>query len=394
MAHGSPVSQSCVHGGIISIAHHRRSTQSTAASDSWIRTVRANGSHVIRPPSESAQLVSELGSFSWVGKLPCAGSLRIAFCLKGLSCSASAANLARQIAPAELHSCVEEPGGRTNGTEGVCAFRFLMDNYPQKKERQDWPGVYFAHDDIALNHGAHTASYNALRTFLGSSNGEWPRWPASPYDVTAKECGCLVIRERGFDSRYYWWRPMCAAPPPSHMREPTPSRCYGGRRWWIESFLGSEGERLVAEERIHWPLAFMFAIDKHTVMRHSRSYYAAMHRLARQGVKLLHGIKVGPGSLGDGFEMVYNPDTFGHALERLPFLVFANRSIDAPKPYALCRPHCSSEAGRVVSPHQLVVIERKLNALNRRKIFPASAPLPNREENLVLIRARNATRRV
>ena len=195
----------------MSIAHHQRAIESTAASDEWFRMVHANGSHVARPSSESGQLVSELGRFDWVGKLPCAESLRVAFCLKGLSCSASAADLARQIAPAKLYSCVEEPGGRTNGTEAVCAFRFLMDNH----ERRDWSGVYFAHDDVALNHGAHTASYGELRTFLWSRIGgtEWPRWPANPYDVTAKECGCHVVRERDFGPDYYWWRPMCAAPP-------------------------------------------------------------------------------------------------------------------------------------------------------------------------------------
>ena len=203
-----------------------------------------------------------------------------------------------------------------------------------------------------------------------TARAEWPRWPASTYDVTAKECGCLVIRE-DFDPSYYWYRPM---------------------RWWMESFLGSGVEEPEPVSRIHWPLALMFAVNKDTVLRHSRSYYTAMHRLARQGINLLHDIKVGPGSLGDGFEMVYNPDTFGHALERLPFLLLANRSADAPKPYSLCRPRCSSEAGRVVSPQQLTIIQRKLNALNRRKVFPANAPLPNKEENLVLIRATNATR--
>ena len=203
-----------------------------------------------------------------------------------------------------------------------------------------------------------------------AARAEWPRWPASPYNVTAKECGCLVVRE-DFGPSYYWERPM---------------------RWWMETFLGSGVEEPDPVSRIHWPLAFMFAVDKGTVLRHSRSYYAAMHRLARQGINLLHDIKVGPGSLGDGFEMVYNPDAFGHVLERLPFLVLANRSADAPKAFALCRPRCSSEAGRVVSPQQLTIIQRKLSALNRRKVFPANAPLPNKEEKLVLIRATNATR--
>ena len=211
-----------------------------------------------------------------------------------------------------------------------------------------------------------------MRKFFEGLAGraEWPRWPANPNNVTNKECGCVVMQE-AFGPRYYWYGPM---------------------RWWMDSFTGSGVEKPEPVSRIHWPLAFMFAVDKDTVLRHSRSYYAAMHRLAHQGINLLHDIKVGPGSLGDGFEMVYSPDTLGHALERLPFLVLADRSADAPKPYALCRPRCSSEAGRVVSPQQLTSIERKLNALNRRKIFPANPPVPNKEENLVLIRATNATR--
>ena len=163
-----------------------------------------------------------------------------------------------------------------------------------------------------------------MRKFFEGLAGraEWPRWPANPNNVTNKECGCVVMQE-AFGPRYYWYGPM---------------------RWWMDSFTGSGVEKPEPVSRIHWPLAFMFAVDKDTVLRHSRSYYAAMHRLAHQGINLLHDIKVGPGSLGDGFEMVYNPDTLGHALERLPFLVLADRSADAPKPYALCRPRCSSAA--------------------------------------------------
>lgn len=150
MARGASIPRSCVRGGILSIAHHKRTpTQSTAASDSWL-VHRKNGT---TDDSRARSLVSEISRFGWVGQLPCASSLRVSFCLKGLRCSASAAVLARHIAPAKLHSCVEEPEGRTNGTEAVCAFRFLVDNYAAK----DWSGVYFAHDDVALNRGAQYA---------------------------------------------------------------------------------------------------------------------------------------------------------------------------------------------------------------------------------------------
>ena len=151
MARGASIPRGCVRGGILSIAHHKRTpTQSTAASDSWL-VHRKNGT---TDDSRARLLVSEISRFGWVGQLPCASSLRVSFCLKGLRCSASAAVLARHIAPAELHSCVEEPEGRTNGTEAVCAFRFLVDNYAAK----DWSGVYFAHDDVALNRGAQYAT--------------------------------------------------------------------------------------------------------------------------------------------------------------------------------------------------------------------------------------------
>ena len=157
MVRGAFSSRSCVHGGILSIAHHQRTTtQSTAASDSWL-VDRKNGT---TDDLRARSLVSEISRFGWVGQLPCAGSLRVSFCLKGLRCSASASILARHIAPAELHSCVEEPEGRTNGTEGVCAFRFLADNYAAK----GWSGVYFAHDDVALNRGAQYATQGSNPT--------------------------------------------------------------------------------------------------------------------------------------------------------------------------------------------------------------------------------------
>ena len=341
--------------GILSISHHRRSAQSNAASDMWIGLVRTNGSVARRPATDAQRLRSAVERFHWVGRLPCAASLRVAFCLKGLRCSDRSADLARQIAPAELYSCVEEPAGRANGTEAVCAFRFLVDNY----ERRDWAGVYFAHDDLAVN-GAHIASFDALETFLRRS--EWPQWPESPYDLSARECGCAVVRERGFGQGYYWWKPM---------------------HWWIESFRGRDGEQLVADQRLHWPLSFMFAVDALTVRRHRRSYYVALHRLARQGIQLQHDIQVGPGSLGDGFNMVYHPDTFGHAMERLPFLLFANGSTGEHD--ALCEPHCSSNASSMLGPRALANIRRKVQLLNQRAVFPPDVALPSPLENLVRV---------
>ena len=126
---------------VLLVTHHRRSARSTHDADLWFTRDM--------PPSKRDRQLQALESFSWISKLPCSAELSISLCLRGLSCDAVLPRARDEIAPAVMHSCFEEPAGRSNGTESRCAFRFLAENYAAK----DWSGVYFAHDDVALNPG-------------------------------------------------------------------------------------------------------------------------------------------------------------------------------------------------------------------------------------------------
>ena len=343
----------CAPKGILSIVHHRRAADSMAPSDQWVR--KSGGSS--GSPSAVDRLVSKLGEFHWIGRLPCAAGLRVSLCLKGLSCASLNESAAEQMAPARLHSCVEEPAGRANGTEAVCAFRFILDHYYDR----GWQGVYFAHDDVAEN-PAHVHNHKQLQTFLG--HNEWPGWPADPRDMTSRHCGCLVVREKNFDMSYYWFRTM---------------------QWWIDSFHGPNGKELVANKSIVWPIGFMFAVDSTTIRQHSLGYYQALYRLARLGIELSHQIRLDTGSLGNDFELMYNPDSFGHAFERLPFLVFAPRTPEAPDPRRLCKPRCEGDLTSLLKPSHVASITRKLRNANSLKKFPSRFPLPSVTEALVTV---------
>jgi len=126
---------------VLLVTHHRRSALSTHDADLWFTRDM--------PPSKRDRQLQALDSFRWISKLPCAAELSASLCLRGLSCDAVLPHARAEIAPAAMHSCFEEPAGRSNGTESRCAFRFLAENYAAK----DWSGVYFAHDDVALNPG-------------------------------------------------------------------------------------------------------------------------------------------------------------------------------------------------------------------------------------------------
>lgn len=344
----------CAPKGILSIVHHRRTADSTAPSDRWVRN--SGGARGTRRAID--RLVNSLGEFNWVGRLPCAAGLRVSLCLKGLSCASLNESAAKEMAPARLHSCVEEPGGRANGTEAVCAFRFILDHYYDRQ----WQGVYFAHDDVAVN-PAHNHNMLQLQSFL--RHNEWPVWPSDPRDMTSRHCGCLVVREKNFDMSYYWYRTM---------------------QWWIDSFHGPHGKELVANKSIVWPIGFMFAVDATTIRQHSLSYYQALYRLARLGIELSHEIRFDTGSLGDAFELMYHPDSFGHAFERLPFLVFAPRSPEAPDPRRLCKPRCEGELTSLLKPSHVGTIIRKLHNANALKRFPSRLSLPSSTESLVTVR--------
>ena len=84
---------------------------------------------------------------NWMDALPNADKLCTALCLRqDLKCDESLVQVAMgNWTKMGVHSCIEEPGGNEAGHEGVCAFRFLMDNY-----HRPWRGVYFTHGDVHL----------------------------------------------------------------------------------------------------------------------------------------------------------------------------------------------------------------------------------------------------
>ena len=120
----------------------------------------------------------------WVDSLPGSNSLCVHICLKGMRCDGeetmSAFDSLRNVT---VHSCVEEPGGSINGHEGVCAFRFLLDNYNE----HTWTHVYFAHGD--MHKSKHKEQYGAMKTYL--ANPVWPVWPTDFSEISQSTCGCV-----------------------------------------------------------------------------------------------------------------------------------------------------------------------------------------------------------
>ena len=106
-------------------------------------------------------------NLGWLDFLPNSKSLCLHLCLKGLDCKSNNVQDVLRKLNIPLHSCVEEPGGHEFGHEGVCTFRFLMDNY-----NRPWTGVYFMHADVP--HPKHTRQFKALNVFL--QRHEWVGW--------------------------------------------------------------------------------------------------------------------------------------------------------------------------------------------------------------------------
>ena len=114
-------------------------------------------------------------ALGWLDVLPHAETLCAAICLKGLQCdSAPVKSALAGLHFMRVHSCVEEPGGNENGHEGVCAFRFLLDNY-----EKPWQHVFFLHGDANTPH--HVLVSSELTRYL--KRNEWPVWPARYADI-------------------------------------------------------------------------------------------------------------------------------------------------------------------------------------------------------------------
>lgn len=276
---------------VLLITHHQRSVSSRHDADDWYRqTIQA------QPPRARPGFTRSLDSFGWVSKLPCASELSVSLCLRGLACADVLPKVRAEVSPAAVHSCIEEPVGRANGTESVCAFRFLLDNY----DAPGWDGVYFAHDDIAVN-PAHRWPLAALKNFLAAN--AWPQWPAD--GATEESCGCGLVSREVLRPGYYW---------------------YASLRWCLHEWLGHEaGSAPLSGSGFRWPTAFMFHVDAATVRRRSRGFYRFMHHVARSGVTMRpRGTGVGGGRGRAGASKVsrrLDPDQLGHVVERLPFML-------------------------------------------------------------------------
>ncbi len=272
----------------------------------------------------------------WLDALPNSHKLCAAICLKGLGCDDAQTSASLQSLKMRIHSCVEEPGGDANGHEGVCAFRFLLDNY-----ERPWRNVFFLHGDVARP--KHATQYHAFREFL--LRDAWPAWPRTTRaSMTPEICGCGVVgaRHNPFGPVDFWHRTIT---------------------WWLGNFI-SLREPHAAATAHEWagraecdararrclrsglgayplhngtmisPLGYMFNLDRKSALQRSRAWLRAQYRMNLVGVRTLP-----PGSSGapraawlpaPGFD--YAPLVWGHVNERLPFWQFGHEFEERPVP--------------------------------------------------------------
>ena len=263
--------------------------------------------HSSRPSSELNRLhlthQANVSSWAWLGRLPSASSLSVAICLKGLHCSDVAPTASAEMAPANLYSCVEEPAGKEHGLESVCAFRLLVDEYSTR----GWRGVFFLHDDVTTNRW-HSGSYHQLRRWLqrGGPSAQ-AGWPREPLSITRRQCACELSQDLlRLDEGNYWYLPM---------------------RWWLREFF-TPGSVYSAFRHgpFHFPIGFMFYVDRASIRRRGRLFWLAMYRLAREGV-VLRGVGE---AATPPLMATYSPHSLAHVFERLPQFLFG-------RPYAVRR---------------------------------------------------------
>jgi hypothetical protein len=132
-----------------------------------------------------------------------------------------------------LHSCVEEPGDVAFGHEGVCAFRFLLDNL----DNSTWSHVFFAHGDIAR--AKHGRSYVALQALVARK--QWPEWPEETRQI-GKSVLAANFAQASFGPRDFW---------------------HPSINWWLSTFLqyrdgmgtaAASWEKAAPPQHVSWPL--------------------------------------------------------------------------------------------------------------------------------------------
>lgn len=244
-------------------------------------------------------------------------------CMRGTLRCAAVHAVAQQWRKAVLHSCVEEPGGNERGHEGVCAFRFLLDNL----DNQNWSHVYFAHGDIYTPH--HGWSRRALQKLV-RQRGEWPEWPAAAADVHRGILSANYVAG-SFGPRDFWHVPIT---------------------WWLQTFVQYKDEKM-AQQAAAWeqhaspghavwplhngtlrfPMSFMFSVDRRAALGRSARFYRAQYLLCKRGVRVLPGHSNGhaaPWTRMNPAERAinYNPLVWGHVNERLPIFLFGRDLVE------------------------------------------------------------------
>ena len=275
---------------------------------------------------------------SWLDDLPHAESLCAHVCLKGMRCSSTHTQDAiRGLKRMRVHSCVEEPGGHENGHEGVCAYRFLLDNY----DSPTWQGVFFLHGDVVTPH--HAGQFKAFKEYL--QHNEWPKWPSTRAEMKPEHCGCgnygSLLNPFGPKDFWHlvmtWWLGQFLVP-----REPHAAAAY--ERWVATANCRHAGRSEAVCNRygvgawplhngtLSSPLGFMFAVDRASALQRSRRFLEAQYRMCKVGVRVLppgmHGAARAARLPAPAFD--YNPLVYGHVNERIPFFVFGKEFVERP----------------------------------------------------------------
>lgn len=272
---------------------------------------------------------------TWLDALPNVDTICAHVCLKGIRCDASDTESALgALKRMRVHSCVEEPGGSANGHEGVCAYRFLIDNY---NESAAWEHVYFTHGDV--NKRKHHDQFRAMTKYFAQRT--WPTWPRAVSDMTNDICGCAGRWADSFGPADFWWKAIT---------------------WWLGSFVALADPAATATAAawsshaqcshdglcsragigaypLHngtwsYPIGFMFALPRASAMTRSREWLVAQYRMTKKGVRVLSpGMTEAPRASrlnAPGFD--YAPLPWAHVNERLPFVAFGRDFVERPVP--------------------------------------------------------------
>jgi len=317
----------------------------------------------------------------WLDALPNANKLCAAVCLKGMRCDDTRSAETLSKLHMRIHSCVEEPGGHENGHEGVCAFRFVVDNYDQP-----WKNVFFLHGDVPPQFsGKHHFQYAALLEFL--RRDEWPAWPKTRAAMTQTICGCGAAGARanqfGHADFWYqtitWWLGNFVAPRDQDTAraaddwvaaadcDPYTNRC---RRSGVGAYMLHNGS-------LSSPLGFMFNVDRRSVLQRSKTWLLAQHRMCLVGVRALPpGVRGAPRAArlpSPGFD--YNPLVWGHVNERLPYFLFGHEYVERAVPPCIWQgDHASmncSQSEPPVHASQKGVGSRRAELIGRPEAQPA-----------------------